>query len=148
MVVMCEDQIGKQPIRVRPSASHFVNRLQRPRALRTDHHELSPTALTEQEAARFAQLLPEGTAISKLSGGHEVLGPGDVRFSQEDIEMTIPSRSLIAVVAGSLIWEMLALALGNQPNSTKMHQRAIRRSGDPRVIQRDRHIGVTDDPTV
>ena len=77
-----------------------------------------------------------------------MLGPGDVRFSQEDIDMTIPPRSLIAVVAGFLIWEMLALALGNQPNSTKMLQLAMRRSGEPRVIQRDRHIVVTDDPTV
>lgn len=61
--------------------------------------------------------------------------------------MAIPSRSLIAVVAGFLIWEMLALVLGNQPNSTKLLQLATRRNGDPTLIQSDRHVVVTDDPT-
>ena len=62
--------------------------------------------------------------------------------------MAKPSRSLIAVVAGFLIWEMLALVLGNQPNSTKILQLAMRRDGEPRVIQRDRHIVVVaDDPS-
>jgi len=62
--------------------------------------------------------------------------------------MAIPSRSLIAVVSGFLIWEMLALVLGNQPNSTKLLQFAMRRNGEPTLIQRDRHIVITDDPTV
>ena len=62
--------------------------------------------------------------------------------------MANPSRSLIAVVAGFLIWEMLALVLGNQPNSTKILQLAMRRDGEPRVFQRDRHIVVVaDDPS-
>jgi len=61
--------------------------------------------------------------------------------------MANPSRSLIAVVAGFLIWEMLALVLGNQPNSTKILRLAIRSDGEPMVIQRDRHIVVTDDPS-
>jgi hypothetical protein len=62
--------------------------------------------------------------------------------------MANPSRSLIAVVAGFLIWEMLALVLGNQPNSTKILQLAMRREGEPTVIQRDRRIVVVaDDPT-
>ena len=55
--------------------------------------------------------------------------------------MANPSRSLVAVVAGFLIWEMLALVLGNQPNSTKILQLVIR-GGKPRVIQRDREIVV------
>lgn len=62
--------------------------------------------------------------------------------------MANPSRSLIAVVAGFLIWEMLALVLGNQPNSTKILQLAMRRSDEPKVIQRDRHVVVADEPTV
>jgi len=62
--------------------------------------------------------------------------------------MAIPSRSLIAVVAGFLIWEMLALVLGNHPNSTKLLQFATRRNSAPTLIQRDRHIVITDDPTV
>ena len=55
--------------------------------------------------------------------------------------MANPSRSLVAVVAGFLIWEMLALVLGNQPNSTKILQLVIR-GGEPRLIQRDREIVV------
>jgi hypothetical protein len=55
--------------------------------------------------------------------------------------MANPSRSLIAVVAGFLIWEMLALVLGNQPNST-MILRLVVRGGEPRVVQRDREIVV------
>jgi hypothetical protein len=52
-------------------------------------------------------------------------------------------------VAGFLIWETLALVLGNQPNSTKILQLATRHSGEPRLIQRDRHIVVvSDEPTV
>jgi hypothetical protein len=43
---------------------------------------------------------------------------------------------------------MLALVLGNQPNSTKIVQLATRRDGEPRVIQRDRHMVVADDPTM
>lgn len=53
--------------------------------------------------------------------------------------MANPSRSLIAVVAGFLIWEMLALVLGNQPNTT-MILRLVVRGGEPRVVQRDREI--------
>lgn len=76
-------------------------------------------------------------------------GTGDVRFSEEDIELANPSRSLIPVVAGFLTWETLALVLGNQPNSTKILQLAKRHSGEPRLIQRDRHIVVvSDEPTV
>jgi hypothetical protein len=141
---MCEDQVGEQPIRVRPSASQFVNRLQRPRAFRTDHHELSTTEHAEHEATSYSQKPPQ---INRLQGEHEGLGRGDVGFGQEGIEMAIPSRSLIAVVAGFLIWEMLALVLGNQPNSTKLLQLATRRNGDPTLIQSDRHVVVTDDPT-
>ncbi len=55
--------------------------------------------------------------------------------------MANPSRSLIAVVAGFLIWEMLALVLGNQPNST-MILRFVVRGGEPRVVHRDREIVV------
>lgn len=62
--------------------------------------------------------------------------------------MANPSRSLIAVLAGFLMWEMLALVLGNQPNSTRIVQLAMRRDSEPRLIQRDRHIVVADDPTV
>jgi len=69
------------------------------------------------------------------------LRSGDVRFSKEDIKMANPSRSLIAVAAGFLIWETLALVLGNQPNSTKILQLATR-GGQPRVVQRDQGIGV------
>lgn len=58
------------------------------------------------------------------------------------------SRSLITVVAGFLIWEMLALVLGNQPNSTKILQLARRRGDEPQVFQRDRHVVVADEPTV
>jgi hypothetical protein len=62
--------------------------------------------------------------------------------------MANPSRSLIAVVAGLLMWEMLSLVLGNQPNSTKILQLAMRREGEPTLIQRDRRIVVVaDDPT-
>jgi len=66
---------------------------------------------------------------------------GDVRFSKEGIEVANSSRSLIAVVAGFLIWEMLALVLGNEPNSTKILQLVVR-GGQPRVVQRDREIVV------
>lgn len=62
--------------------------------------------------------------------------------------MANPSRSLIAVLAGFLMWEMLALVLGNQPNSTRIVQLAMRRDSEPRLIQHDRHIVVADDPTV
>lgn len=55
--------------------------------------------------------------------------------------MANPSRSLIAVVAGILIWEMLALVLGNQPNST-MILRFVVRGGETRMVQRDQKVVV------
>lgn len=78
----------------------------------------------------------------------EQLTSDDVRFGQED--MANPSRSFVAVLAGFLIWELLALVLGNQPNSTKILRLVSRRSEDePRMVQRDREIViVADEPTV
>ncbi len=62
--------------------------------------------------------------------------------------MANPSRYLMAVVAGVLVWEVLALVLGNQPNSAKILQLVIRDDSEQRIIQRDREIVITDEPTI
>lgn len=67
--------------------------------------------------------------------------------SRERSNMANASRYLMAGVAGFLVWELLALVLGNQPNSAKILQLVVREDGQPRIIQRDRQVVVADVPT-
>lgn len=63
--------------------------------------------------------------------------------SRELSDMANASRYLMAGVAGFLVWELLALVLGNQANSAKSLQLVVRGDGEPRIIQRDRRVVIT-----
>ena len=97
--------------------------------------------------SRWRRLRAEASAFARLSPPASFVPPDEASsvFWEEvrrlPSRQAKPSRSLIAVVAGFLIWEMLALVLGNQPNSTKILQLVVR-GGEARVVQRDREIVV------